>query len=261
MEDIPESLISKTTENVKKKTTYQQPSYWKYAYGLVGEVVEIDPKDVYKFRRIDEFWMDVVKITDESSGNHKYSKLCKLVLSCLLILPHGNSDPERGFSINKHVLQVHGTSLKEDTIVALPLVKDQIIKHNGIMNIKITKDLLKSCQDASKWYKTLLEAQKLENKWKIIRVFEAAAIQKAANEKEGEREELKLCKVDLESLKAVIKVAENVVLEGNKELGQIIQKKPFNQKKLMGLKRKTELQFEVQTVVKKIQKLEQELKK
>ena len=53
MEDIPESLISKRTGNVKKKTTYQQPSYWKYVYGLVGEVVEEDLReDVYEFCRL-----------------------------------------------------------------------------------------------------------------------------------------------------------------------------------------------------------------
>ena len=79
-----------------------------------------------------------------------------------LVLPHGNADPERGFSINKYLLQVHGSQIKEDTIEAVRLVKDQIIKRNGIMNVPITKDWLKSCQSASQKYNVYLEAKKEE---------------------------------------------------------------------------------------------------
>ena len=33
----------------------------------------------------------------------KYSTIAKLSL-CVLLVPHGNTDPERGFSLNKNVL-------------------------------------------------------------------------------------------------------------------------------------------------------------
>ena len=48
---------------------------------------------------------------------------------CISSLSLGNSYPKRGFSINKSLLQSHGTPLEEDTIVALKLVKDYIV-HN-----------------------------------------------------------------------------------------------------------------------------------
>ena len=56
---------------------------------------------------------------------------------CILSPPHGNADPECGFSINKSVLQSHGTSLEEDMIVVVWLVKDYIVLNNGVDKINI----------------------------------------------------------------------------------------------------------------------------
>ena len=78
----------------------------------------------------------------------------------MLVLPHGNSEPERGFSINRDILQVHGSSIKEDTIVAVRMVKDHIIADKGMMNIPITRGLLKSCSDAYQKYEVHLSALK-----------------------------------------------------------------------------------------------------
>ena len=70
--------------------------------------------------------MDISKMTDESTLNVKYENLCRLAF-CVLLLPHGNPEPERGFSINKH-LQTHGSEIKEDTIVALRMVTYSNVK-------------------------------------------------------------------------------------------------------------------------------------
>ena len=53
--------------------------------------------------RIDKYWSKVGKISYES-GN----------------LSSHNSAPERGFSINKILLDAHGTSMGENAISALP---------------------------------------------------------------------------------------------------------------------------------------------
>ena len=66
-----------------------------------------------------------------------------------MVIPHGNAEPERGFSVNKHLLKIHGSATKEETIVALRLVKDTLIQFRGVMNIQIPKELLKSCQESS----------------------------------------------------------------------------------------------------------------
>ena len=72
----------------------------------------------------------------------KYNTIAKLSL-CVLLLPHGNADPERGFSLNKNVLvAVHGFSIKEETLETIRMVEDFIIRNNGVMNIEISKDLI-----------------------------------------------------------------------------------------------------------------------
>lgn len=62
------------------------------------------------------------KLTD-SEGKTKFKTLSLFCL-CILTLPHGNAELERGFSINKAILAVHGFSLQADTLEALRFVKD-----------------------------------------------------------------------------------------------------------------------------------------
>ena len=113
------------------------------------------------FRRIDDFWLDVSKMND-SIGNPKFAKLSTLAL-CLFVLPHGNSDPERGFSMNKHFLKAHGTSLMEDTITALRLIKDVILLYSGVTNIDVSMEFITGGQSGRTSYKAYLKPQKLEN--------------------------------------------------------------------------------------------------
>ena len=63
---------------------------------------------------------------NEDDGWPKYHNLRQLA-RIILFLSHGNSDPERGFFINKSILQSHVTSLEEGAIVALRLVRDYIL--------------------------------------------------------------------------------------------------------------------------------------
>ena len=79
------------------------------------------------------FFFQVSHIKD-CEGNMKYNTIAKLSL-CVLLLPHDNADPERGFSLKKNVLAVHGFSIKEETLEAIRMVKNFIIRNNGVMNI------------------------------------------------------------------------------------------------------------------------------
>ena len=60
-----------------------------------------------------------------------------LLAACVLFLPHANVEPERGFSI-KSLLRIHVYSNKDETIVALRLVKAFTIERGGIERIKVT---------------------------------------------------------------------------------------------------------------------------
>ena len=79
-------------------------------------------------------------------------------------LPHRNADPERGFSTNKYMVSVHGTSTDQKTIEALYLVKDYINLHGGVSKIKICKDLIKRCSMARECCEEDLKAQRASKK-------------------------------------------------------------------------------------------------
>ena len=79
-------------------------------------------------------------------------------------LSHGNSTPERGFSVNKQLLAVYGYSTYEDTIIALPRVKDELLHVGGILVFPITPELLDSVSASwSKYEADCLARPQAEN--------------------------------------------------------------------------------------------------
>ena len=63
-------------------------------------------------------------------------------MKCVLSLSHGNSVPERGFYINKIILESRWYRVDSDTIAALRLIKDSIRKEGGMDKFPITRKLL-----------------------------------------------------------------------------------------------------------------------
>ena len=125
----------------------------------------------------------------------KYDTIAKLSL-CVLLLPHGNAGPEKGFFLNKNVLAVHNFSIKEETLEAIRIVKDFINRNNGVMNIEISKDLIEHCKVSHTRHQCYLNKQR-----KI-------------HEEEESKNELFLEK---DVLIKSMKVAENCVDERNAE--------------------------------------------
>ena len=56
----------------------------------------------------------------------------------------GNSTLEREFSVNKQLLAVHGYSTYKDTIIALCMVKDELLRVVGILEFPTIYELLDS---------------------------------------------------------------------------------------------------------------------
>ena len=81
-------------------------------------------------------------------------------MPAVCLVSHGNADPERGFSTNKHMLSVHGTSTDQKTIEALRLVKYYINLHGGMSKMKVCKDLIKRCSMARQRFEEDLKAQR-----------------------------------------------------------------------------------------------------
>ena len=229
-----------------KKKQQPQKSYWKYAYGIAGmEDNDDNTQEESGFRRIDEFWLSVSKIADETTGLLKFTKLCTFALLCVFVLPHGNAEPGRGFSINKHLLEIHGPSMKEDTIVALRLVKDCLIRVGGIKNFDVTRDLIKCCREARQKYDNYLKAEKekaeLEEKRKKEAAAAAAASQAEEQNKSNKKVKLQQHKGDLVTLKKRVKAAENVIREGSEDLSKCLSSKCMDKTKLLTCQSKIDM--------------------
>ena len=115
-------------------------SYWKAAFHAFG--IQATKDETTNLERIDEYWKSVGKMKDEN-GQLKYLQLFALV-KCVLSISHGNSIPEQGFSINKYILSIHGTSASNETIIALRLVKDHLILIGGYMKFSVNINLILS---------------------------------------------------------------------------------------------------------------------
>lgn len=168
---------------------------------------------------------------------------------------------ERGFSINKKMLDIHdhGSSTKEETIVALRFIKDELIHRGGPLKIPLTKELLKSCRNARSSYFALMKHKQKE---------QDEALKEKEKEKASKREVLDQLKRQLDSVNTGISVALKAVEDGNMEMGEEMQKKKVDMDKLklsqskvaMGMKRKSELEVEADKVKKKMAETEEELK-
>ena len=64
------------------------------------------------------------------------------------MLSHGNADPERGFSINKRLIDIHGYNIQEQIIQTVRLVNDYLIQLGGLEIIVINRHLIQMCSDA-----------------------------------------------------------------------------------------------------------------
>ncbi|XP_012557417.2 uncharacterized protein LOC105844874 [Hydra vulgaris] len=133
-----------------------QTSYWEKAFQLAG--LSIVSKLLCSFdidTLINSFETKILN----DSGSPKFPNITSL-FKVVSSLSHGNSVPENGFSINKHIIQLHGTSLDPETIEALRFVKDTILSFGSILDIPITKSFIQSVKFAHLSYKADLEAKR-----------------------------------------------------------------------------------------------------
>lgn len=72
---------------------------------------------------VEHHWATVGKYVG-TDNKFCFAELATVAIDCLCV-SHGNAVPERGFSVNKHLLQDRSL-LKEKTIVSLRFVKEAI---------------------------------------------------------------------------------------------------------------------------------------
>ena len=214
-EEIPEEwYIMRKSDDISRRN---QESYWKKAEELLGLKANAPEK---RYKRIDEYWAKIGSLTDDA-GNLKYLQLFCLV-KCVLSLSHGNSIPERGFSINKQMLNVHGYSTSEHTIVSLRFVKDELHRVGGEAKFRINRELLDDVKGSFARYES-------------DRIVRQAAKEKEDKERRKQEEEessrnvelKKLQKIEeeIEACKMNIQVASDLIDDANTDLGTALNEK------------------------------------
>ena len=97
---------------------------------LVGGLENISENNAVSKFGIEKLVHHIGKFRN-SSNTIKYP-IFSAFMKCVISISHGNGAQENGFSINKHLLDVHGCSLKEDTVEALRVDKDAIFCHPSL---------------------------------------------------------------------------------------------------------------------------------
>ena len=194
-------------------------------------------------QRLDTFYFS------EQIGIQKYENL-SFVLRLLLTVSHGQSDVERNFSL-KYNLEQNNQS--EETIVARRMIKDHLVSHNlKPFDVVIDQPLMLAVKNARMKYGKSLDEERAKESG-------AKKETEAMEEKEKKKEALQQVERDLAVFKAAIGTAEKSIAEGSSELGKLVTQKNMNRAKLvsnqtkieMGVKRKAEMELEIELLVKK----------
>ncbi len=162
------------------------------------------------YKRIDEYWNKVLQITD-LHGQPKYESL-SVMIKAALCLSHGQADVERGFSLNKQIIEDRAT-LSEKVLCNIRTLKEVVNKYDSVTKIPITRQLLAAHKNAFKMYKEALETNRQEKE---------ASIQLG---KRKQQEDDQLAQLQLKKREWVEKQkqAEKMLVEGTERLGDALK--------------------------------------
>ena len=96
----------------------------------------------------------------EAVSGNGFDGLEKLLIK-LLVLSHGQSQVERGFSVNK---EIEVENMRQETLIAQRLICDHVRSVGGIDNIHLSNELLVSCKMAHSKYVAYLESERVKKK-------------------------------------------------------------------------------------------------
>ena len=97
--------------------------------------------------RLDDYWLDVIP------SHTNFSEL-RSFLKMVLILSHGNSFVEGGFSVNKEILV---ENLSNESLIGQRQVYDAIMFYGGIEKIEINNSLIHAARNAHGLYQDALK--------------------------------------------------------------------------------------------------------
>ena len=88
-------------------------------------------------------------------------------------------------------MDIHGHSLKEDTIEALRVIKDAILRHPSLLGVPVTKEMLRTVKASKQRYQVDLEAKRLLLEKEAARKREEELKRKDKERKEESKKELR----------------------------------------------------------------------
>ena len=196
----------------------------------VGEYVNCESC----YQRIDHYRKKIGELVYED-GSKKYSQLANLALT-VCSLGHGNAAPERGFSINKALLDGHGYTIQEDTVVSLLIVKDWINEYGGTLKFPVTKELRQQGKGARAKYTAFLEEKK-----KLLQKQERRNRQEqadTAHHKTRKQLHAETLSEDIERCEIGLKTTEEIIEQGNAKLRDALSGRTLNKNALVSAQTK-----------------------
>ena len=165
---------------------------------LANGAPELKSFDFYK-ERIDDFYVTIL------SEKPKFKELVSVV-KLVCILSHGNATVESGFSINSDVLV---ENLLEKSVVAQSQVCDGIHHSGGVLEVDITKSLIKSVNISHSRYQDGLkesrkkrsEAEKRNTEKRLAQMKVKELQAKKAKLNEGAQHDLRQMGEEMKMLK------------------------------------------------------------
>lgn len=253
--------IAYTLANVLKMSSYLTSKTPEEFSDIVMNEVKMLGSDSNSIKTCDEkeiqrFYEDIGNVED-LHGNKQYKNLAELAKTCLCI-NQTNADPERGFSINKEVIEGR-VMLKEDTIIALRFVKDHILHHGGVENFPITRQLLNYVANARNEYQKYLEDERSKSVVNEKRKREADEIEQ---QRKRVKKDVAQMKIAITEKETELKSAQNLVDTGNKMLENELKNKQISKQKLqqakamidMGLNKQKTIKKEIDSIKLKLEK-------
>ena len=182
----------------------------------------------------------------DSNGRNRFPQLAPFV-KAILTLSHGNAGPEQGFSINKAIIDAHGTRIGEDVIVALRRTKHRLLQVGGVTKFKITRPLLQSVKLSRSRYEE--ELREKEQKARSERMDKEIQSKNAIKDIDSE----------IKKIEMGIEVADKAISDGSRKLEVHLLARKLDPEKLqqdnsliqMGLQRKKKLTEDLSHLIKK----------
>ena len=191
------------------------------------KVYEYDDNGEKKYRRIDEVWKDILKDAELPS--------VEKVVKTTLIVPHGNSDVERGFSINRDIMGTNRSSLSINSLNGLRLAKDAVNRYGTPQNVPRSKKMIQAVSSARTTYENRLQEERDANE-RRKKEAEKKKAENEAKEKEckliaQQNKSLKEQESDLlkkeETIKDKYQVGKDLVEDGTRSLNIGISEKTW----------------------------------